>query len=297
MSDAGPVPVTLFGTRGFIGGVLASALPRYGHVLVRGFSSQDADFAVETQVRTLADRLRPNSVWVIAAAQNPDRGAPPEGVRETNNAITANLIRLAEQVPPRHIVFLSSVDVYGRTRPPHPISEDSPLSPETPYAQSKVESEADYRAFCSSRGVPLAVLRLPGIYGPGDTHRGPVRCFMEAAQGNQEAVIHGNGEQLRDLTYVGDLPGISARLCGEPLDTTLNVVSGRSVSLNHLVQLISEIRGNVLPVVYQQAERQTDLVFESPARLSHALGLTLTPIETGLALTYRALQEQKHDSR
>lgn len=297
MSDAEPVPVTLFGTRGFIGGVLASALPRYGHLLVRGISSRDADFADEPQAGKLANLLRRDSVWVIAAAQNPDRTGPPERVRETNNAITANLIRLAGQVLPRHIIFLSSVDVYGRACPPNPITEDSPESPETPYAQSKVESEANYRVFCASRGIPLTVLRLPGIYGPGDTHRGPVRCFMEAALRNHEAIIHGNGEQLRDLTYVGDLPGVIARLCGEPLNTTLNVVSGRSVSLNHLIQIIGEICGNMPPVVYQQSDRQADLVFESPTRLSHALGLALTPIETGLAMTYRALQEQKHDPR
>jgi nucleoside-diphosphate-sugar epimerase len=64
------------------------------------------------------------------------------------------------------IVYLSTIAVYGN----HDggwIDEDTPLAPALTRAEDRIEAERAWQALGAARGVPVAVIRIAGIYGPG----------------------------------------------------------------------------------------------------------------------------------
>ena len=66
----------------------------------------------------------------------------------------------------QRVVYLSSVGVYG-DRGGAWVDETSPPSPSSPRAGRRLAAEGQWRALGEARGVPIDILRLAGIYGPG----------------------------------------------------------------------------------------------------------------------------------
>ncbi len=278
--------LTVFGAGGFIGGAVACELGTKGRVIVQEVASKDADLADMEQAGRLAGRLRGGGVWLIAAARTPEHAGLPADNRLVNIALAKNLAVLLVPLKPTCVIFLSSIDVYGRTGLQLPLDEDSPTRPETDYAVSKCVSEEVLSAACGELGIPLTVLRLPGVYGPGDPHHGPVRSFVDAAVQRKTIHVHGNGRQCRDLLYVGDVPRIVKALMAAPTPGVFNAVTGRGVSLNSMLRMIEALTGERLRIDYHEESEQIDLVFKPSRLLRQWPALELTALETGIRETY-----------
>ena len=189
------------------------------------------------------------------------------------------------------MVFLSSIDVYGRAGLALPLNESSPLRPETPYAEMKAEAERRFSETAEALDVPLLTLRLPGVYGPGDSHRGPVSSFIDAARAVRSIVIHGNGEQRRDLLYVDDVPELVSQWLRAPQTLVSNAAPGEGVSLNAMVSLLRQCSGLPLTVEYRPTDVRIDILFDTPRLVSVYPSLRLTPLRDGLATTWRAVSQ------
>lgn len=272
-----PLPV-LFGAGGFIGRTLASALP------CLPLTSRDADFSDRSACLNLSSRLPKSAPWVLAATRSPDHCDLPAANMLNNIRMAENWGALAAACRPSAILFFSSIDVYGRNGLLLPLSEQSQLHPATPYAISKYVSEASLSDTCKTLDIPCAIWRLPGVFGPGDTHGGPVHRFVESLLQGDLPTIYGDGKQLRDLLFVEDLTALVRSWCWSPIPGLHNVVSGKAISVSRINTVLSQAAG-VVPSAQLIAAPQIDLVFE-PSQLWHALGVTPTPIETALRETY-----------
>ncbi|HPC16620.1 MAG TPA: NAD(P)-dependent oxidoreductase [Candidatus Hydrogenedentes bacterium] len=289
-------PVIVFGGgehgRGFIGGVLYRAFFRSGSPHVIGFASRDADLCDRKQTESLLPRIPTHAAWIVAAARNPDDPRPASEALRVNAAIAEHIAHIAGMRPPVHLVYLSSIDVYGRTNLALPLDECSPLRPESPYAAGKLAAEGILDACCERQGIPLTILRLPGVYGPGDTHHGPVRAFLDAARHGKPAVVHGNGRQRRDLLYVGDIPRLVVEILGKRVPGVFNAVTGTTASLNEIIALIECLSGKRLDVRYNPEMPQYDIVFAPSGLLCRLPDFAFTDIKTGLAETWACLNNQ-----
>jgi UDP-glucose 4-epimerase len=117
-------------------------------------------------------------------------------------------VALALDVP---LIMTSTSDVYGNATPP--FSEDDPvvLGPSTTrrwaYAVSKLYDEHIALANAEERGLRTVILRLFNVYGPRNHPSwwgGPVTAFTEALLKGEIMELHGDGRQVRSLTYVTD---------------------------------------------------------------------------------------------
>lgn len=169
---------------------------------------------------------------------------------ETNIGGTLNVLLAARERPEtvRRVLYTSSTSVYGNPR--HlPINEDDPLSLLTPYAVSKLGGENYCMAFYESYGLPATAVRYSNIYGPGQDPANPycgvVAKFIESLFAGEAPVIHGDGNQTRDFTFVDDaveatvLAATSDRALGE----VFNVGTGTETSVNTLAALLARIVG------------------------------------------------------
>jgi len=169
---------------------------------------------------------------------------------ETNIGGTLNVLLAARENAERvrRVVYTSSTSIYGNPR--HlPIGEDDPPSLLTPYAVSKLGGENYCMAFYESYGVPATAVRYSNIYGPGQDPANPycgvVAKFTESLFAGEAPLIHGDGNQTRDFTFVDDaveatvLAGTSDRALGE----TFNVGTGTETRINDLAAILGRIVG------------------------------------------------------
>lgn len=160
-----PQTVLITGGKGFLGNILSQALGQRFVVLSLGRgTSNDIVVDLSKQEPTI-----PQIHYVIHAAGKahiyPRTDAERRSFFETNVQGTANLLTCLERTKPMRFVFISTVSVYGLDEGNN-ISELSPLTGQSPYAMSKIQSESLVESFCEKLQIPYLILRLPLIAGP-----------------------------------------------------------------------------------------------------------------------------------
>ena len=105
------------------------------------------------------------------------------------------------------VVYASSAAVYGDCRAV-PIGEDSPANPLSAYGADKLACEFHARIAGAIHGVPTTGLRFFNLYGPRQDPRSPysgvISIFADRLLRGEPVDIFGDGEQVRDFTYVED---------------------------------------------------------------------------------------------
>ena len=84
------------------------------------------------------------------------------------------------------IIYLSTIGVYG-DRHGAWVSEKDPATPMQPRSIRRLKAENQWQAIANTLNVPIAVLRLAGIYGPGQNaieqlRAGMARCIIKPGQ-------------------------------------------------------------------------------------------------------------------
>lgn len=277
----------IFGAGGFIGGALARELGKDGEVLA--LSLRGLEYDHEATLREQLPLVHPGDSLIAAAAASPDSGLAEDEIIVVNVRLAGHVAILAAGTTPHGVVLFSSIDLYGHNNLDLPLHEQSDTAhPAYGYPLSKHGAEFVCKTMCSQHAIPLLTLRLPGVYGPGDTHRGPVRSFIDAAMKGEAIHIHGDGNQRRDLLFVDDVAQIVRAWRDNAMTLTANAVTGTSFTLNELADVIEECAGRKVERIYHEAP-QYDLEFEPSALLRHYPQLRFTPMRDGVRQTWERL--------
>jgi UDP-glucose 4-epimerase len=161
-----------------------------------------------------------------------------------------NILEAARELDSKSTIVLpSSWLVYGRLPVGVKAKEDFPTRPISIYGIHKLACENYSYLYSDLHELNTLVLRISNPYGPfqsrGNEHYGIINNFINSALNGEDLLIFGNGHQLRDYLYIGDLVGllITAGLCdnnGEPY----NVGSGVSTRLIDIAELVIDICGS-----------------------------------------------------
>jgi UDP-glucose 4-epimerase len=149
------------------------------------------------------------------------------------------------------VVNASSSSVYG-DQPRFPLVETMPPQPRSPYAASKLAAEAYCRAFTVSMGVPTVSLRYFNVYGPGQDpaseYAAVVPRFALACLTGAPPVIHGDGTQARDFTYIDDVveANLLAAAAGDDAQGLVFNIGGGAdpTSVNEVLTIVAELTGS-----------------------------------------------------
>ncbi|MGW7259923.1 NAD-dependent epimerase/dehydratase family protein [Streptomyces sp. NPDC054834] len=148
-----------------------------------------------------------------------------------------HLLELCATAGVKRVIVGSTCEVYGQAKT-LPTSEDAPLSPRSPYAASKVALEMIAQAYQRSAGTEVGIVRFFNVYGPGERPDAlvPRLCANLLLKG--ELPVEGTGGQRRDFTYITDVVRKLAGLAESHLAPVVNLGSGRSYSVNEIVELL-----------------------------------------------------------
>lgn len=253
--------VVVTGGAGFIGSHLAASYVEAGHdVLVL----DDLSTGYESNVPAGAEFMR-GDVSVLDDAEQAFRGADvvfheaasravllsvenPIHTDRMNTLGTLNVLVAARDAGVRRVVLASSSSVYGGVAP-RPTPESSPASPKSPYAVSKLAGENYARVFAELYSLETVALRYFNVFGPrqrpDSQYAAVIPLFMAALLSGDAPVVHGDGLQSRDFTYVEDAV-LANRLAAEaPADVVsgkvYNVARGEEHTLLELLTILETL--------------------------------------------------------
>jgi UDP-glucose 4-epimerase len=303
------------GGSGFIGSHLVERLLPRGEVVVlddlsTGKRENLAPFQdypnlefVEGSVTdpALLKRISKNAHCIFHQAAIPSVQRSVEDPYRTNRANvdgTLNVLIAAKDQGVPKFVMASSSSVYGDT-PVLPKQEDMPPHPLSPYAVSKLAGESYASVFSGLFGLQTVCLRYFNVYGPRQDplseYAAVVPRFITRILAGEPVVIHGDGGQTRDFTYVGDVVQANIRAMESDASGIFNIAHGTRISVNNLAERIMEVAGIRTGIIHDEP-RPGD-VRDSLADIARARQiLGFTPqfgIERGLAETVTWFKNQR----
>jgi len=259
------------GGAGFIGSHLSEELVQRGHKVrvadnfVTGYRRNLRD-GVELMEADLADpeaarRAVEGIDYVLHQAAIPSvprSVAHPVESHRANVDGTLNMLVASKDAKVKRLVFAGSSSVYGDT-PTLPKREDMPHNPLSPYALHKQMGEQYAQMFTRLYGLETVTTRYFNVFGPRQdptsAYSGVISLFIKALLEGRQPVIHGDGGQTRDFTYVGNVVDGVLRAAETPgvAGEVFNVATNGRVSLNELLAVLKKIIGSDAEPIYQPA--------------------------------------------
>ncbi len=170
----------------------------------------------------------------------------PVETHEASVNATFSLLLAARERRVRRVIYAASSSAYG-DQPQSPKREDMRPDPLSPYAVAKLVGEYYCQVFNRVYGLETVSLRYFNVFGPrqdpSSQYAGVISRFISALLNGERPVIYGDGEQSRDFTYVSNV--VDANLLAAEsvaaIGRVINIASGRSVTINHVLELLKEL--------------------------------------------------------
>jgi nucleoside-diphosphate-sugar epimerase len=172
----------------------------------------------------------------IAAADYALISVPPDETGDPVLAACGSALAQASRL--RSVVYLSTVGVYGDSGGAW-VDEETPPKPGSARGRQRLKAERDWRDFGARRGVAVAVLRLAGIYGPGQN------ALVQIARGKARRIVKPG--QIFNRIHVGDIAQAIDAAFARGANGIFNVADDEPTPPGDPIAFAAELMGTVLP--------------------------------------------------
>ena len=186
-----------------------------------------------------------------ALASVPRSVADPMATHRACADGTLQVLLAAREARVRRVVYAASSSAYGASRT-LPKRESDPTLPLSPYAAAKLAGENYCAAFSEVYGLETVRLRYFNVFGPRQTpdsaYAAVIPLFIRALTTGQAPLIHGDGRQSRDFTYIADVVQANLKAADAPAvsGNVYNVACGHRTSLLELIAYLNDLLGTTI---------------------------------------------------
>lgn len=193
--------------------------------------------------------------YVVHAASNTSSQSfvnEPVETAITNLIGTNNVLKFARENPPKKVIYLSTMEVYGEREENEILDENTYLrlqsiNARSSYPLSKAMSENLCNSYSIEYGIPSVILRLTQTFGPGVSYQDK-RVFAEFARcaiEGKDIVLHTPGKTKRSYLYTVDaVKAIIMALCIDKMNGVYNVANTKTYcSIREMAELVSKSWG------------------------------------------------------
>ena len=228
-------------------------------------------------------------------------GSVPRSIKDpiTTNAVNINgflnmLVAISTQKRIKRFVYAASSSTYGDSKA-LPKQEDIIGKPLSPYAVTKLVNELYADVFSKINGFTSVGLRYFNVFGPRQSPKGAyaavIPLFLNAIKKKESPIIHGDGMQTRDFTYIGNVVQANIKSffnSKEEGHQVYNIACGSRISINELWGILKTAGNSNLEPVHTEP-RQGDVRDSLADILKAKKHLGYIPefnVKTGLKLTW-----------
>jgi len=222
----------------------------------------------------------------------------PSEVTKNNIVSTVNIYDYAVKNNVKKVIYASSSSVYGN--PIYtPLDENHPKNPISPYAVSKLCGEIYADLFYREYNLPITILRFYTVYGPRGRPDMAIRKFFTLILQNKELIIYGDGEQLRDFTYISDIINglVLAGEKNESIGEVFNLGCSNPIKVNDLIDKMYKLTGKSKKIKYVEKQQgDVDITYSNTEKAKKFLNYyPEVNIDDGLKRTFE--WQKKHYDR
>ena len=182
-----------------------------------GFTFERTDVADRQAMRALFERVRPTRVLHLAAQAGVRYSIDqPDDYTDSNLLGFGNILQGCRAQQVAHLVFASSSSVYGgNARLPYS-ERDAVDHPISYYAATKKANEVMAHSYAHLYGLPTTGLRFFTVYGPWGRPDMALFKFTRAMLAGEPIDVYGQGQLVRDFTYIDDIVEGVLRVLDKP---------------------------------------------------------------------------------
>lgn len=290
-------------SEGMIGQSLVGCLRRaYSNLILP--SGKELDLLIRDEVTYFFESTQPEYVF-FAAGQS---GSIQTNIRYPMNLMQDNLYKMlhvleaAVATKVKKILYLASACVYP-AHCPQPMKENflmtAPLEgTNSAYALSKLAGIELCQAIWKQTGIPAISVIPTNVFGPFDSfdvEQAHVctafihKIHTAKIQGEKKITLWGTGVPLREFMYVDDLADACVFIMNRYHEKSpINVGSGEVVSIKELVQLVSEVVGSTVEVVFDASYQDGMMQKQLECSKLNSLGWRAqTTLKSAIQKTYQ----------
>ncbi|MDB9697922.1 GDP-L-fucose synthase [Planktomarina temperata] len=301
------------GHRGMVGSAICRQLQKQADVEIITRTRDELDLCDQHAVHAFMHSEKPDEV-ILAAAKvggiHANNTYPAEFIYQ-NLQIQNNVIHTAHINDVQKLLFLGSSCIYPR-EVEQPMKEDALLTgvlepTNEPYAIAKIAGVKMCESYNRQYGRDYRSVMPTNLYGPGDnyhpenSHVVPalIRRFHEAKENkHDEVVVWGSGRPKREFLYVHDmaeasilihsLPKKTYDLHTRPMQSHINIGSGKDVSIEEIAEIIKSVVGFEAKINFDTSRLDGAMrKLISDSILKKLKFKTRTSLRKGILMTYQ----------
>ena len=243
--------VLVTGGTGFIGTLLVSALINNCDVLVlsrnkkvKGVRTIQADITRLADLEKSLKRTDIDLVFHVAGNTITPHHTSDLDHFSVNSLGTKNILELSVRKDVEHVVYSSSIEVYGDPVS-LPVTEEHPTIPHSFYGISKWSGEHYCAEFFRQHGLKFTSLRYSYVYGPQLPEFRVISRFIHNMLDNMPLVLNNGGKSTTDYIYVKDVVTANILAAGnkKSFSQVFNIGSGVETSVEDLANALVKIMG------------------------------------------------------
>ena len=203
-----------------------------------GTTREVADTTTEALRRHLFDGTAPGATLGpdLARATHVIVSVPPDA--EGDPVLRHHRADIAAAENLEWLGYFSTVGVYGDAGGA-PVDEGAATDPTSARGLQRLEAEAEWREFAERRGVPLLILRLAGIYGPGRS------AFDRLRDGSARRIVKPG--QVFNRIHVEDIGRVTALAALARLEGTFNLADDEAAPPQDVIAHAAQLLGVTPP--------------------------------------------------
>ena len=187
------------------------------HPQAQNFRFEQLDVADRAGLAQLFDAVRPTQVLHLAAQAGVRYSIDqPDDYTDSNLLGFANILQGCRKHAVQHLVYASSSSVYGGNAKMPYSERDAVDHPISYYAATKKANELMAHTYSHLYGVPTTGLRFFTVYGPWGRPDMALFKFTKAMLAGETIEVYGNGQLVRDFTYIDDIVQGVLRVLAKP---------------------------------------------------------------------------------
>lgn len=208
-------------------------------------------------VEKIIDEYKIDTIVNFAAETHVDRSIlTPKVFIETNITGTLTLLEAARDKKIQRFVQISTDEVYGSLGPEGKFTEDTALSPSSPYSASKAAADHLVKAFGHTWGLQYNITRCSNNYGPYQFPEKMIPLMINNALKGKELPIYGDGLYVRDWLYVYDhCTALWKVLTDAPAGETYNIGGCNEKNNLEVVEMLLERLGKPKSLIKHVTDR------------------------------------------
>ncbi|MBK7105832.1 MAG: dTDP-glucose 4,6-dehydratase [Ignavibacteriae bacterium] len=198
------------------------------------------DIANKELIDYLFQKYKFNYVINFAAESHVDRSILGSEIFFTTNVIGTNvLLEAAKRYNVEKFLQISTDEVYGSLGETGLFTEQTPLSPNSPYSSSKASADMMALSFYHTYGLPVVITRCSNNYGQFQFPEKLIPLMIINALNNKKLPVYGDGLNVRDWIYVIDHnKAITLVLENGKIGEVYNIGASREMKNIDIVKLI-----------------------------------------------------------